>query len=442
MTPAAALREWRYTSCSLAPNASYIASQEIRADRQPSDQIRTGFTASGSVGFELSYDAEFATRMVGVMMCDGSGASTVTTYTAATISFVAATNIVNSSVAGFLQTAGSWIEITGSVSNNGIFKVVSATTSDLVLSGKQVVTEAAGASVTIKHHLERDTGSQLRSFTIEVEPTGTAGLFQTYTGCVFSSMSLDIPAQGVITGAFEVAAQTPVAGSVTAGTGAIVAADVNSVMNTETNFLALYMGGPENGTRNIVSATDATPVVVTTAAAHSIHTGDLVMIAGCTQAGLNTTWIATRVSSTTFSLDGSTTATMAAAATDGNIRLLKVAVPMVSGSFTISNATRDRTQAGVLGPVSKGLGQLSVTGTIRMYYSSQRNFGRFISDEYTGLAFIVRDASLNHYIFEIPRVKFTAAPAIVGGNDTDMIVEVAFAATREGTDNRTFRFCK
>jgi hypothetical protein len=57
---------------------------------------------------------------------------------------------------------------------------------------------------------------------------------------------------------------------------------------------------------SILSITNATPVVVTTTTSHGYATGDQVVIRNTLVAALNGTWTITVISSTTFSLNGST----------------------------------------------------------------------------------------------------------------------------------------
>jgi len=47
----------RWTSESLTPNLQTVTSSEIRADRNVTDLVETGFEAGGDVGFELSFDS-------------------------------------------------------------------------------------------------------------------------------------------------------------------------------------------------------------------------------------------------------------------------------------------------------------------------------------------------------------------------------------------------
>lgn len=56
-TPAAALKEFRFTSESLKQSTQSTMSEEIRSDRQVTDVVRTGIQAEGDVGFEVSFGA-------------------------------------------------------------------------------------------------------------------------------------------------------------------------------------------------------------------------------------------------------------------------------------------------------------------------------------------------------------------------------------------------
>lgn len=59
-------------------------------------------------------------------------------------------------------------------------------------------------------------------------------------------------------------------------------------------------------TSNIATASNTTPIKITTQEVHVFVTGEGVTIAGCTDAGANGTFAITRVSSTEFTLDGTT----------------------------------------------------------------------------------------------------------------------------------------
>ncbi|MBV9028051.1 MAG: hypothetical protein JO311_05500 [Candidatus Eremiobacteraeota bacterium] len=68
----------------------------------------------------------------------------------------------------------------------------------------------------------------------------------------------------------------------------------------------LYFTTPAPSARLVTNATNATPIVVTTAAAHGMATGQRVMVAGVSgNTGANGTWVIGTTTSTTLQLTGS-----------------------------------------------------------------------------------------------------------------------------------------
>jgi len=74
-TPQTTLTELRNTNSSLQFTAESVQSQEIRADRNVSDRIRTQSSTSGDVGFELSYET-YDDFIEGAMSSAFTGAGT------------------------------------------------------------------------------------------------------------------------------------------------------------------------------------------------------------------------------------------------------------------------------------------------------------------------------------------------------------------------------
>jgi hypothetical protein len=76
--------------------------------------------------------------------------TTALTYTAATISFDAATRTISDSANGFNFIAGTRLRITGSASNNKDVTLYSVATGALVINtGETLTNESAGATVTL-----------------------------------------------------------------------------------------------------------------------------------------------------------------------------------------------------------------------------------------------------------------------------------------------------
>jgi len=115
----------------------------------------------------------------------------------------------------------------------------------------------------------------------------------------------------------------------------------------------------------------------------------------------------------------------------------------VGFSFETSNNLRARLVLGTLGPKSLGLGKFNATGTLVAYFESNElvdNFLNFVDGN--EVAFIVRDSSGNTYVFDFPRIKFSASPRNVGGENQDVMVEMAWTAVRDQTEGIAMRMSK
>jgi hypothetical protein len=106
-----------------------------------------------------------------------------------TISAASPGNTIDDSGSGFGDfKVGDWITTTGFTNseNNGTFLVTAAAAGSLTVDAT-LVTEAAGASVTVTRHKRLEIGSTKRSFTVEREYTDIAR-FRRMTGVVFRSL--------------------------------------------------------------------------------------------------------------------------------------------------------------------------------------------------------------------------------------------------------------
>lgn len=91
-----------------------------------------------------------------------------------------------------------------------------------------------------------EVGSTFKSYTMEKQFLDV-GRYHTYTGQVINGMSLSIRPGSIITGSMEVLGKAPTVGSSSAGTGAIVAAPTNPVMNAVDYIQTLEEGGSPIG---------------------------------------------------------------------------------------------------------------------------------------------------------------------------------------------------
>lgn len=84
--------------------------------------------------------------------------------TAATLSFTSGTKTISDSASGLRHfQAGDYIQVSGSVSNDGFYTVVAGNNPAFLTVSETVVTEAAGATVTLKSVIDQKDDSGLES---------------------------------------------------------------------------------------------------------------------------------------------------------------------------------------------------------------------------------------------------------------------------------------
>lgn len=243
-TPAAALTKLRYKSTNIDGKVNTTTSQEIRSDRATADLVRTSATTDGEIAFELSFE-EYDPIIAAAL---GGTYSTPISFTASTVSAASGDNSINDSGAGFPSTiaAGHWIKISGfaTASNNGIAKVVSRTSSKIVLSHKTLTTETAGATVVLKGKSVRN-GTTKSTFTIEREfpDLATPAFFQ-HRGMLVNTMTLNATSGSILEGSFGLMGRDTLINTATCGTGAEVVVTAHPIMSATANVGTIY----ENGT--------------------------------------------------------------------------------------------------------------------------------------------------------------------------------------------------
>ena len=120
----------RVTAESLAASAGYVQSNELDAGRQITGFLRNDFGAGGNLEFELSHGggatSAFNSILLGLLFQNAfSSPATILTAGAVPVTFTAATRTLSAGGAGFsdVPVVGQWIEIKGSVSNDGFYKI-------------------------------------------------------------------------------------------------------------------------------------------------------------------------------------------------------------------------------------------------------------------------------------------------------------------------------
>lgn len=122
----------------------------------------------------------------------------------------------------------------------------------------------------------------------------------------------------------------------------------------------------------------------------------------------------------------------------------QAAYPSTNLSFSIGNNLRSRLQIGTLGAISLGTGKINVTGAIQAYFNTVAVMDKYLNMTETSLAVVVEDidAPGDAYVFDFPRIKYTDGKRVAGGENTDIIADMAFTAYRHATEAITVRIAR
>ncbi len=244
VVPAAtAFNELRFTGESLGQTTATTTSQEIRSDRMKADVIRTSVEAGGDVNHELSYGAH--DDLIEAVLGGTWGADLAISDT---LSWTAATKTLTDDSAGGIFSGvvvGQWIKVAGftNATNNGWFHVASIPDSDNVVvddPGAVLVDEAAVAATVSGSTLVN--GVVERSFTMEKDFQDITE-FINFVGMRAGTWSLSVTNGAISTGTFGFSGKQADAAGATVGTGPVVAASTNPVMNGIDNVTDIREGG-------------------------------------------------------------------------------------------------------------------------------------------------------------------------------------------------------
>jgi len=115
-----------------------------------------------------------------------------------------------------------------------------------------------------------------------------------------------------------------------------------------------------------------------------------------------------------------------------------------ASAFTleVTNNLREKKEIANLGPTGMGKGKIAVSGTLQMYFEAKTQMDKYRGGTETSLVFLFEDGDGNAYIVDLPRVKLTAGQQAAGGENTDVIADMSFAAYRDATEDVTIRIVK
>ena len=112
---------------------------------------------------------------------------------------------------------------------------------------------------------------------------------------------------------------------------------------------------------------------------------------------------------------------------------------IISGSFSLNNNLRQQTVVGTLGPIGIGTGSISISGTLRAYFTTVTALDKFLNQTSTNLAFVMEDTDGNAYIIDFPEVKFTDGARVAESKDSDIVEDLTWSAYRDSTQDVTIR---
>jgi len=118
------------------------------------------------------------------------------------------------------------------------------------------------------------------------------------------------------------------------------------------------------------------------------------------------------------------------------------AYDMTAVSLNLRNNLRERIEAGTLGTLELGVGMLNISGTLQAYFATSTVMDKFLDFTSSSISVVVEDADGNGYVIDLPKVKYTSGQRVAGGQNQDIIADMAFEAYREPTEGVTIRIAR
>lgn len=381
-TSSPVLRDLLFTSESLGHQKTQVKSTEIRSDRQRDGLIRTSVHAAGAINFELWPTA----------MDD---------FFEAAIQSDAAWSFKDT-------TINDQVDVSVDPANGGAFKSATNGKFDGLSVGDWF--ETSGFSNTANNGFFKVTAVVSSPASVSISTLGSSTLTTESSGAIVDITKLSAVSQGtkIVTFSFE-KVFADIASTFHHFLGMTIDnltlnAAISQIITGSMDFLGAKgksqssTGGDGSNTPGVLAAFSGEPDPFT---AHADHVG---IILGAY----------------------------------GDSALMRA----LSTSVTIANNMRNKHQIGKLGPFEQGAGQIDVSGTTRIYFSSNTLYDTFINDnEFNAAVVLVQDdvgsGESSGYIIDMPRCKISDQPVVVGGSNQDVIADISWMAVRDVTEGNT-----
>jgi len=195
----AAWSSLRFQSESLKPNLALASSDEIRGYRDIPALNATDKGNSGAINQSVYFDDNGLGQIMRHGLGSGAWSSEVEVDAATLCTITGSDNTITraTSVWTNLPSVGGWIYVSGSTvaANNGFHKIVSGTTSTIVVPDYLV--DDAAVALTIIELSQITNGNTFQSFAIERTYTDLSNICEQFMGCGINGFSVDASGQGV-----------------------------------------------------------------------------------------------------------------------------------------------------------------------------------------------------------------------------------------------------
>jgi len=345
--------------------------KEINSTRQVSDSIQVGAEASGGINFELSYH-EYDSFIESLLSSTFSAFGTGGVKSLSVIFDTSTNTITDDGVDGFAGlSAGQWILISDSASNDGIYRIASMTNDVLTLDSATPLKAdegAAGSGVTVtvsSSRIANSASTALKSFSIEKVFADVSQYFM-FTGMVTSRLELNIATGQILTGTFGFVGKS-------------------SSRSGATQFGASASASQSYGVMNAVDGVGAV----------SGGIGGILLRSAGSDLLANTYVQSMRVN--------------------------------------IDAKLRGQKAVGVKGNAGIAPGTYSVEGTLGVYLADGSVYDEAIAGNLVTLTFPVHDVNNNGYAFTFENCKLGVPTVTAGGMDSDVILSIPFTAVAPDT---------
>jgi len=445
-TPASpAIQNLRVTSNGLEYKPTRTTSNEIRADRQVSDQILTKFDASGALGIEWSqntFDDLLQAGFQGTWANNPNQAVTALSTTTATVasgtSFKAQMLALMS---GFATPA-----------NNGLFVVSSSGSTSVVFPGASFTAEGSPPAAANC----RVVGAQGASADITATSTGLGS-----TTLDFTTLGLNV-GQWMYVGGDAAGTQFATAADkgwarISAVTAHAITCDIlptgwTTDSGTGKTIQIFFGDFLANGTTQR-SFTFERQQQDLTSPAYEYFTGQQVdgfalmlkasaIVTGTIDlTGLGASATTTRASGAT-DVAATTTPVMNAASNVGTLAengsLVGSPSYMQEVGFTLKNNLAQQNAVGTLAAIGIRDGEIDLSGNITAYFGDLTLLNQVINNNDTSLMFRIgrKDSNRESTIFSVPSIKISGTSPVSGKNQ-DRLFTGTYQAKRDPTSGLT-----